>query len=157
MDIHSRSNHYIQTNGKACSIVALNDYVTKALLIGVFIICLISFAIELGSNYSKTSSDMVGTTINIRTIESSINNTNTMARAWKTAFESDSPLISLGILAVRSLWNTGIAMINVVLTLINLYLFTISNVLGIPTVVTGVITTIFIMGLIAMTYQWVRT
>jgi hypothetical protein len=43
------------------------------------------------------------------------------------------------------------------LTLINLYLFTISNVLGIPTVVTGVITTIFIMGLIAMTYQWVRT
>ena len=137
--------------------MALNDYVTKALLTGVFIICLISFAVSLGTNYSKTSSDMVGTTINIRTIESSINNTNTMAGAWKTAFESDSPLISLGILAVRSLWTTGIAMINVVLTLINLYLFTISNILGIPAVVSGVITTIFIMGLIAMAYSWVKS
>jgi len=135
----------------------LNDYVTKALLIGVFIICLISFAVGLGANYSKTSTDMVGTTINLNPIETSINQTNTMATSWKAAFESDSPLISLGILAIRSFVNTGKAMINVVLTLINLYLFTISNILGIPAIVTGTITTIFIMGLIAAAYAWVKS
>jgi hypothetical protein len=150
-------NKLSKKEGKKIMANLLHEWIGKSLLIGVFIICLITFGVLIGSNYGKTSTDMVGTSIDTGGIESAINKTNTDALAWKSAFESDSPLISLGILAIQSLWNTGLSMFNVILTLMDLYLFSISNIFGVPAIMTGAITTILIVKIIYMVCQWVKT
>jgi hypothetical protein len=135
----------------------LQDWIGKSLLIGVFIICVVTFGVSIGSNYGKSSNDMVGNAIDLTGIESAINRTNQDAYAWKSAFEGDSPLISVGLLAIQSLWNTGLSMFNVILTLMDLYLFSIANILGIPAIVIGVITSILIVSIIFMVYSWVKS
>lgn len=135
----------------------LHEWVIKSLLIGVFIICMVTFGVNLGAGYGKTATEMSGNAVDLSRIEASINSTNTQATAWKTAFESDSPLISVGLLAIQSIWTTGISMMNVVLSMLDLYMFSISNILGVPPLVTGAITSILIISLIFAVYKWVKS
>lgn len=134
----------------------LHDWVGKSILIGVFIICLVTFGVMIGSNYDKTSSEMVGNAIDLTRIESAINQTNTDAYAWKEALKGDTPFLSFGAMALLSLWNTALGMLNVILTMMDLYLFSIANILGVPPLVTGAITTILIISIIWMIFQWVK-
>lgn len=133
----------------------INDWLVKCILIGVFIIAIVTGGVMLGQPYGRSANDMTGNAINLTRIEVSINQTNVQASAWKTAFESDSPLISIGLLAVQSIWTTCLSMGNVILSMIDLYLFSISNILGIPPFVIGAITTIIIITLIFMIYKGV--
>ena len=134
----------------------LPDWVIKSILIGVFIISIVTFGVSIGSNYGKTATEMSGNAVDLSRIEASINSTNVQAEAWKSAFESDSPLIAVGLLAVQSIWTTSLSMFNVILAMLDLYLFSIANILGVPSFVIGAITSIIIISLLALTYRWVK-
>ena len=135
----------------------LPDWAIKSILIGVFIICLVTFGTSIGANYGKTAKEMSGDAVDLSRIEASINSTNTQALAWKSAFESDSPLIAVGLLAIQSIWTTALSMFNVVLSMLDLYMFSISNILGVPPLVIGAITSILIISLLATAYAWVKS
>lgn len=136
--------------------VFLNEQVERLLLIGLFMVCIFSFAIGIGSNYGRTSSQMTSSAIDTHSIETKINSTNTAASGWLTAIQGDNPIVYVAIVTIKSVWGIAKAIITLIPSLFALYLTSISNVLGIPTIVTGVITTIFALGAIISYIGWVR-
>lgn len=135
---------------------SLPEYLEKTLLIGLFLICMVSFGTVIGSNYGKTQTDIVSDQITTSGIESSINDTNELAIQWKLAFQSSNPLWTVGVVAVESLFTIGKVMANTLFSIIGLYFSIISNVLGIPPIVTAVLSTIITVWLIVAVYQFFK-
>ena len=133
------------------------DWIVSSMFVGLFIIAIMSFGIGIGHNYNKTATEMTGDQIDLTRIESSLNDTTAKTSAWKTAFESDSPFLTIGYLAIQSIWSIFTSMLNVILSLIDLYITSVSNILGVPPIVISVFTGAIIITLIVLIFKEVKS
>ena len=128
------------------------SYPKNFLLAGLFLTAMISFAVIIVGNYGNTEELVKSDKIDFSALEEQINQTNKDAERWATAFTSDNPLLDFGALILFSIWGIGKLMWGSVMTILNIYLFGLSNVIGVSPMVTGSIIAVIIISLIF--YFW---
>jgi uncharacterized protein YqhQ len=133
------------------------DYIIGFLLAGLFIVALYSFATGVATNYGMDSNLVDDEQINLTQLESEINQTSSRAEGWQDKFTSDNFFVSLGSIILFSLWGIFKLIWSVINTLSSIYLGGLNNVLGIPPLVTGIISAIIILGLIFAVWKSIKT
>lgn len=124
------------------------DYIKNFLLIGLFIISIVSFSTGLGSNYGASSDFMKTDIVDLSGVEAQMNETSSKANDWMTAFRSDNLFVQAGALVLLSVWGIEKLIIDPILTFFNLYFDIVNHLFGIPPLATGTITAILVISLI---------
>jgi|TARA_Y100000310_G_scaffold59002_1_gene54318 hypothetical protein len=133
------------------------DYIVYLLLAGLFIVAIYSFASGVAVNYDQDSNLVDDEQINLTQLESELNATRTSAEGWQDKFTSDNFFVALGSIVLFSLWGIFQLMWSVVSTLTTIYIGGLNNVLGVPPLVTGTVTSILIIGLIFAVWKSIKT
>lgn len=124
------------------------DYIKNFLIIGLFIIALVSFGTGLAANYGVSSSFIKTDVVDLSKVEQQMNETSTKANDWMTAFRSDNLFVQAGALVLLSVWGIEKLIIDPILTFFTLYFDIINHIFGIPPLVTGTLTALLIISLI---------
>ena len=133
----------------------------KTLIIGILLSAIIIFALIQGTNQItiennasnpllNSSNSAINNTIN--SIESELSQAQNKSQDVRTAVESEKSSFASGFLLFGSILDAGKTFISMFVAIINLVLESISQSLGISTLVTGVFISIFII--IAVTSAW---
>ncbi len=133
------------------------DYIIYLLLAGLFIVAIYSFASGIATNYNQNSTLVEDEQINLTRLETELNDTTTSAQTWQDKFTSDNFFVSLGSIVLFSLWAIFQLMWSVISNLTTIYLGGLNNVLGIPPLVTGIVSAILIIGLIFAVWKAIKT
>lgn len=136
--------------------VNFEDYPKNFLLAGLFVICMITFAVTIANNYGQDEALMKSEQIDFSRIESQINETSNDAQSWGEAFRSDNLFVATGTLVLFSIWGIGKLIWSSVLTFLTIFLDGASAVLGISPVVTGVVTALLIISLIFALWRVIK-
>ena len=134
----------------------LTDKLIKFLLLGLFFLAIGSFAVLIGKPYGYSSAYMLTDQVSTIGIEQTLNDTNEQSTEWKEAFESSNPLFQVVGVAVESLFTIGKNMGTAIFGIFNIYLITMTNLIGFPPIVIATLTTILIVGLIVAIYLFFK-
>jgi hypothetical protein len=132
------------------------DYPKNFLLAGLFIICMITFAVMLGQNYGQDEALMKSDQIDFSKLENQINQTSTDAQKWGEAFKSDNLFVTTGTLVLFSIWGIGKLIWGSVTSFTTIFLDGASSVLGVSPIVTGVAMALLIISLIFALWKVIK-
>jgi hypothetical protein len=132
------------------------DYPKNFLLAGLFIICMITFAVMLGQNYGQDEALMKSDQIDFSKLENQINQTSTDAQKWGEAFKSDNLFVATGTLVLFSIWGIGKLIWGSVTSFTTIFLDGASSVLGVSPIVTGVAMALLIISLIFALWKVIK-
>lgn len=132
------------------------DYPKNFLLAGLFVICMITFAVMLSNNYGRDEALMKSDQIDFSKLENQINKTSSDAQKWGDAFKSDNLFVATGTLVLFSIWGIGKLIWGSVTTFLTIFLDGASSVLGVSPIVTGVATAILIISLIFALWKVIK-
>ena len=132
------------------------DYPKNFLLAGLFVICMITFAVMLGNNYGQSEALMKSDQIDFSKLENQINQTSSNAQKWGEAFKSDNLFVATGTLVLFSIWGIGKLIWGSVTTFSTIFLDGASSVLGVSPIVTGVVTALLIISLIFALWKVIK-
>ena len=133
----------------------LKELIYGFLLVGLFLVCIFSFIL----NFTADNSDIELDTdeIDLTGLESSLNKSKSQAEEYMGSFQSENPLVSFGSLILFSIVGIGKLIITSVSVIFNILLGGMSAVLGIPPIITGVLTAIILMSLIFAVWKLIKT
>jgi len=134
--------------------VEFKDYLINGLIVTLFMICLFTFAINF-TNVNKPI-DMDTEDINLAGLEEAVESTREASKSGLQSIAEDNPIISAGELIFSSIFGVGKIMANSLTVFYNLTFGTISNVLGIPPLVTGTVGAILLISLIFGIWKLVK-
>lgn len=132
------------------------DYPKNFLLAGLFVICMITFAVMLGNNYGQSEALMKSDQIDFSKLENQINQTSSDAQKWGEAFKSDNLFVATGTLVLFSIWGIGKLIWGSVTTFSTIFFDGASSVLGVSPIVTGVVTALLIISLIFALWKVIK-
>lgn len=132
------------------------DYPINFLLAGLFLICLISFAVVLAHNYGQTEALMKTDKIDFSGLERQINQTTINANAWGETFKSDNLFVVAGGIVLYSVWGITKLIWGSVTSMFTIFTAGAGSVLGVPPIVIGVLTAIIIISLIFAGWRLVK-
>lgn len=132
------------------------DYPKNFLLAGLFVICMITFAVMLGNNYGQSEALMKSDQIDFSKLENQINQTSSDAQKWGEAFKSDNLFVATGTLVLFSIWGIGKLIWGSVTSFTTIFLDGASSVLGVSPIVTGVAMAILIISLIFALWKVIK-
>ena len=132
------------------------DFPMNMMLIGLFFIAIVSFAIGMAHNYGKPADIIVGDYIDTTKIEQQLNATAEDAAEWSDALKSDNLFIIIETLVLKSIWGIGKGIITAVSVFLTLYFDLIQSVLGIPPLVTGTLTAVIVISLIFAAWKMMK-
>lgn len=132
------------------------DYPKNFLLAGLFVICMITFAVMLGNNYGQSEALMKSDQIDFSKLENQINQTSSDAQKWGEAFKSDNLFVATGTLVLFSIWGIGKLIWGSVTTFSTIFLDGASSVLGVSPIVTGVVTALLIISLVFALWKVIK-
>lgn len=132
------------------------DYPKNFLLAGLFVICMITFAVMLGNNYGQSEALMKSDQIDFSKLENQINSTSADAQKWGEAFKSDNLFVATGTLVLFSIWGIGKLIWGSVTSFTTIFLDGASSVLGVSPIVTGVVMAILIISLIFALWKVIK-
>lgn len=132
------------------------DYPKNFLLAGLFVICMITFAVMLGNNYGQSEALMKSDQIDFSRLENQVNSTSADAQKWGEAFRSDNLFVATGTLVLFSIWGIGKLIWGSVTTFSTIFLDGASAVLGVSPVVTGVVTALIIISLLFALWRVIK-
>ena len=151
-----RSYNNLENKAEGESIMDLKEFASGFLLLGLFVICLFTFVFGLADNNTEIQNlDTSG--IDLDYLETHLNSSKEDAEGYIKNFGSENPVVSLGSLILFSVVGVGKLVINSILITFNIVLGGISNVLGIPPIVTGIISAILMIGLIFAAWKLYHT
>jgi len=133
-----------------------SKYAINFILIGLFTVALFSWAFNVANDYDMDESIMKSDKFDYDSVEEQIEGTSEDAQAWSDKFTSDNPLLSSGSLVLFAIWGVTKLVWTSVTSIFNLLFGGISNVLGIPVVVTGVLSSILIILLIFSAWRLIK-
>lgn len=133
------------------------DYIVFFLLAGLFLIAIYSFASGVAVNYDQDPELIDDELINLTQLESRLNQTRADAETWQDKFTSDNFFVALGSIVLFSLWGIFQLIWSVITSFSSIFLDGMNNVLGVPPLVTGVISAIIIIGLIFAVWKSIKT
>jgi hypothetical protein len=134
--------------------LGFKEYTINFLLIGLFIIGIVSFGISLGNDYGVNNEDTGG--LNYTALNNSLSSAQSDADAWQKTFTSDNPVISIGGMVLVGIWLIIKSMFVIPYQIFSILIVGVVSVLGIPPVVVGIITAILIISLIYSSYRIVK-
>jgi hypothetical protein len=133
----------------------------RHMIVSVILVCLFSlsilmFAIGLGGEYGKDTSDMNSDIINLSGINNTLNSAEITAKTWQSAFTTQKTVLGQASIILTGLFGLGQTMWNVMISPIYLFIFMLQNVLGFPAVVSGVIIFLVIIAFIFSLWRLLR-
>ena len=131
------------------------DYIISFLLLGLFVVCTISFGNQMAFNYGKAGRMDTGY-IDTARIESQVNQTATQANQWGESFKSDNPIISYGSLITVTLFGIIKLMWTSIMGFLSIFLDLAVGIFQIPAIVVGTITAIIIISIIFLIWRKTR-
>jgi len=132
------------------------SYPINFLLAGLFIICLISFAVVTAGNYGQSETLMKSDKIDFTRLEQQVNSTSADANNWAETFKSDNLFVVAGGIVLFSIWGIVKLIWTSVLVMLTIFTDGASGLLGIPPIATGVLTAIVIIGLIFASWKLIK-
>jgi len=139
--------------------MAFKEYITASILIGVFIVAMLSGGIYLATTNDKNSTLMENEAINttFSDISNQLGNVQTEANKSKTAFEGETGIITTGFLILESIFGLGITFTKIFISTMNLPLILVEEIIGIPPLVTGAILSILIFLILLLAWRLYKT
>lgn len=131
-------------------------YPVNFLLAGLFITCIIFWAIGIAGNYGYGPEFIENNYTDFAGITGEINGSGTNATEWGRTFDLDDPDVESGALTFESLWRIRGLMWGMVRNIYTLTMGGISNTLGLPQAVTQVITAILGISLILAAWRLIK-
>lgn len=130
--------------------MAFRDYLIGALLVALFAVALISFAIQTGYDNNSVNNILNDPTINstYTSLNNSLNSYQALAEAQRNASVSENPIIGYGTLILYTVVTIPQKFTSIVVNLYNLVLSFLSINLGIPPIASTVIIVIVIITVI---------
>lgn len=132
------------------------DWPMTLIITGLVFICLIGFGVGIGGNYGKSSSTMTTNYINITPLQNQLNKTSTDAANWEKIFTSDSLFVVAGGIILYSIWTITTLLWTTVSTFFTIYFSIINNFLGIPPLVTGILTAVVVLSMIFLGWRLIK-
>ena len=127
----------------------LKEYPIKFLIIALFIICIFTFGTLLQEkNTSIIGMDTSG--IDISGITASLNQTQASTTAQMESFTKENPILAFGELVLFGVWGIIKTSISSTVALVSFLLNGMGNVLGIPPIVLGVLSSIILIGMMIL-------
>ncbi len=124
------------------------EFPKNFLLVGLFMFALLSGAIILASNYGEDASFMLDSRMPFLEIEQQINQSSKDSNTWKDSFSGENPKQESGLLVFRSIWGVMKTIWTSFMLIPNTLFSAAQYYLGIPPVVTGVLSALIIISVI---------
>jgi hypothetical protein len=118
-----------------------------------YIIGIVNFGVSFGSIYGVNNQ---ADGVNMTSLEGTINSTNANMEVQKNSFLSDNPFMVVGGFVLLSIWGVVKAMFVMPYQIFMILRDGITGVLGIPSIVFDVLTTILFISLIYSGYRIVK-
>jgi hypothetical protein len=122
-----------------------SDFIIGSLLVALVTLGLFYWAFGLAQDNGANPAVFNSDKINLTGLASSINESRQNAEAQREAFTSENPLVAFGSIVFSTITGVGKVFMNTVITFYNLVFGGVSNVLGIPPEVTGVLSAILVI------------
>lgn len=132
------------------------DYTINFLLLSLFFIAIVSFAVSLGNGYGKSATDMRSEFIDTSTIEAQLGNASATINTEKEGYLKDNIFVASGAFVLNSVWGVIKSVFSIPIVMLSIYLQFAETILGIPALVTSVLTTIIIITLIFLGWRAMR-
>ncbi len=134
----------------------LKEFASGFLLLGLFALAIFTFIFTLEDNNTKIANlDTAG--IDITALEARLNSSTGEANDYMESFSKDSPVENFFNIIFFSIIGVGKLVINSIIITFNIILGGISTILGIPPIVTSVISAIVIISLIFAAWKVYNT
>lgn len=134
----------------------LKHYVISFLLVALFFFSIFTFLTTFiydNQDIENLSLEYIG----LNDIEQQLAESNENAEGWRQSLEQENPVLSFGALVLFSIWGVGKLIIGSVVTVYSIVIGGLSHILGIPALVTGVITAILLISLIFAIWKMIKT
>ena len=132
------------------------DYPINFLLAGLFVICLISFAVGLAHNYGENDALMKTDKIDFSSLEKQVNDTSASATKWGESFKSDNLFVVAGGIVLYSIWGISKLVWGSVMAMLTIFTDGASSLLGVPAIAIGVLIAIVIISLIFSLWKLIK-
>ena len=133
-----------------------SDFIIGSLLVALVTLGLFYWAFGLAQDNGANPAVFNSDKINLTGLASSINESRQNAEAQREAFTSENPLVAFGSIVFSTITGVGKVFMNTVITFYNLVFGGVSNVLGIPPEVTGVLSAILVIVLVLAAWALYR-
>lgn len=144
--------------GDIRNMASFKDYAMYFILAGLMMILIFKGGVELAKINGISSTEIIDTEqANITGLTSSLDSVSNSAEGWRKSFQSDNPLVVSAGLVVQSIWSLSVLIFNSVLGVFIIITTFAEISLGIPSIVTGVVLALVIMGMIFSTYFFIRS
>lgn len=134
----------------------LKEFGINFLVIGLFLVALVSFAVGIASNYGKDESYMVDEKLGYSNILGNLSSTSQQAKSWESVFTGENIFESAGELVLKSIWGVMTLLWGAGFGLFNVLVQGAYNLLGVPILVTSVLMAIIIISLIFSAWSVIR-
>jgi predicted PurR-regulated permease PerM len=124
------------------------SYPINLILIALFVVCIVTFAIGLGNLYGISSSDMIDKKINVTIFEKSITDSNANIQSSYNLTNQDELNTNQNVLSLKSMWGTIKNTGSIISSMFNVLSSLIVNVMHVPSIVFYSFLAIFTIGLI---------
>lgn len=135
---------------------SFKEYATYFILTGLFLIAIINGGIQLARNNDVSQNVIDTEQSNLSALTKKLDLISDTSEGWRKSFQSDNPLTIGGNLIVQSIWSIGVLIFNSVLSVFIIISNVAYTTLGIPNIVSGIILTIIIIGMILATWRLMR-
>lgn len=125
----------------------LKSTVIGLMVILLFIALVITFAIGMGDEYGRDTSNLLGDDFNITGVNNTLNSAEDTANEWKDAFTSGNIFKIIG-LTVIGIFDLGLTILAFIMTPFTLIIHILINVLHLPAIIVGTIIMAFIVAVI---------
>lgn len=135
---------------------SFKGYIIATILASLFILSFYNFAVGIGNEYDVdlTIEDQY---LNLSSLETSLDSQSEDSEAWESQSQQDNPFTSGGDVLFLGLWDTMTNMWDGAKAMMNIFLGGIYRVLGVPPLVSGIILSIFILGLIFAGWRAIKS
>ncbi len=135
---------------------SFENYIGAFLLSALFLISLYGFATSTGDRYNKNMT-IDSQKIDLTGLQTKVEAAAEDSEKWQAAVREDKPDIYLAVVVLSSIWGVIRLIWSAVIGILNIFLQATYNVIGIPPIVTGVVVTLLIIGLIFAAWRKYKT
>ena len=127
-------------------------YATGFLLTGLFVVCFVAWANGLSSSYGEENA-LDNEYMNFTEMQVIMDDTQDDSKVWQNASQQDTPSVATDTMFFSSLWDVLKLVWNSIISIYTVIGQGLSNVLGLPSYVFGVITAILTMSIIIFIWR----
>lgn len=133
----------------------LKEMLVSSMLVGLVMICIFSFIFAFtGENTDIENLDTTG--LDLDALETNLNSQKELAEAHQETLSNDNPLTAFGELILLSIVGIGTLVGSTISILVNLIFGGITTTLGIPALVSGIVISIIILGIVFGTWKLIK-